>query len=511
MPTGYVRADVSNEIDAGKVAKASSLDLEFDAIEDAFGAAAGHSHDGTAGEGGAILVVGPVQDVLVDATSIYPKTDDAYDLGKSGAEWKDLYVDGIAYLDTVDIDAGAIDGTPIGSVTPAAGAFTTLSATGVTTLNLATLVTASPLPTTKGGTGSTTLAGARTNLGLVPGTDVQVFSSHLAAIDSLAKTDGNFIVANGSTFVAESGSTARTSLGLGSMATQNSSGVTISGGSISGITDLAIADGGTGASTAATARTNLGLAIGSDVQAYSSALATIATNSGVDTASLIDNAVTLAKIADAALSGADATLITGTAGADGTLAGWNADGDLVASGFSVLDQDDMSSDSATAIPTQQSVKAYVDSQGWTFLAAQSTLSGTSKDFTVPDTAQEIVVGFAGTGLTGTGDVLVQLGDSGGVETSGYVSGSFSDNTNTSSTSGFIIRRVFSGTTLAGSMHLQSMDDANTVWVAQHGMMNSTIGVAGGGYTFLTAGATTVRVTRTGTDSFNAGTLYVKYR
>lgn len=52
---------------------------------------------------------------------------------------------------------------------------------------------------------------------------------------------------------------ARTNLGLGTIATQNSSSVSITGGSISGITDLAIADGGTGASTASDARTNLGL------------------------------------------------------------------------------------------------------------------------------------------------------------------------------------------------------------------------------------------------------------
>jgi hypothetical protein len=72
--------------------------------------------------------------------------------------------------------------------------------------------------------------------------------------------DGEFIVATGAgAFQYESGATVRTSLGLGTMALQNAGTVAITGGSITGITDLAVADGGTGAGTAAGARTNLGL------------------------------------------------------------------------------------------------------------------------------------------------------------------------------------------------------------------------------------------------------------
>jgi len=60
-------------------------------------------------------------------------------------------------------------------------------------------------------------------------------NASLTAIGALATTDGNFIVGSGSTWVAENGGTARTSLGLGTIATQAANSVAISGGTITGL------------------------------------------------------------------------------------------------------------------------------------------------------------------------------------------------------------------------------------------------------------------------------------
>ena len=60
-------------------------------------------------------------------------------------------------------------------------------------------------------------------------------NANLNTIGGLSNSDGNFIVGSGSTWVAESGSTARTSLGLGTISTQAANSVAISGGTITGL------------------------------------------------------------------------------------------------------------------------------------------------------------------------------------------------------------------------------------------------------------------------------------
>ena len=110
---------------------------------------------------------------------------------------------------------------------------------------------------------------------------------HLSDIADLNHADGNFIVSNGTKWVIENGSDARTSLGLGTIATQAANNVAITGGSVTGITDITVADGGTGASDVSTARSNLGLEIGVDIQAYDADLADLA--DGTLSASKVEN------------------------------------------------------------------------------------------------------------------------------------------------------------------------------------------------------------------------------
>ena len=145
-------------------------------------------------------------------------------------------ITGITDLAVADGGTGASTAadarTNLGLGTIATQAASSVSITGGSISGITALAVAD------GGTGASDAATARTNLGLVIGTNVQAYDADLTALGGLATTDGNFIVGNGSTWVAESGATARTSLGLGSMATQNANAVAITGGDATGLTSF---------------------------------------------------------------------------------------------------------------------------------------------------------------------------------------------------------------------------------------------------------------------------------
>lgn len=112
-------------------------------------------------------------------------------------------------------------------------------------------------------TGATTAEEARTAIGLVLGTDVMAYDATLTSLASLGTAADRMAYTTGVDTWTETVITAvgrsilddntvgdvRTTLGLGSIATQASDNVTITGGSVTGITDLTVADGGTGVSS----------------------------------------------------------------------------------------------------------------------------------------------------------------------------------------------------------------------------------------------------------------------
>jgi len=121
-----------------------------------------------------------------------PRTDDSHDLGSSSKQWRDLYINGTADVDslyvsgvgtitTADINGGNIDGTTIGAASSAAGTFTTLNVNTITS----------------GGT--STLATVDINAGNIDGTIIGAASSAAGTFTNLNYTTltGGNIVATG--------------------------------------------------------------------------------------------------------------------------------------------------------------------------------------------------------------------------------------------------------------------------------------------------------------------------
>lgn len=168
---------------------------------------------------------------------------------------------------------------------------------------------------------------------------------------------------------------------LGTMATQDADSVAITGGTIAGITDLAVADGGSGASTAAGARTNLGL--GSMATQSSSAVSITGGSiaaSTLDITSLTedttpDNAADFTLTYDASASAnkkvklvnlisASTNLIDDTLPKLGGDLDTNSNSILFSSGSANDCSDDttLALNSSTILVTQHAAKTYIDTQ-----------------------------------------------------------------------------------------------------------------------------------------------------
>jgi hypothetical protein len=188
-----------------------------------------------------------------------------------------------APFDPIDVNSGTIDGTTIGASSPSTGAFTTLNVGSSTTVNgvldednmasndpakLATQQSIKAYVDAQVAT-SDTLSEVLANGNTTGGTNLVVSAADVITTDTINETtiasgvtvDGVLLKdsqVNADVVGNVTGNlTGNVTGDITSTGTSTFSSIDINGGTIDGITDLAVADGGTGASTAAGARTNL--------------------------------------------------------------------------------------------------------------------------------------------------------------------------------------------------------------------------------------------------------------
>lgn len=151
--------------------------------------------------------------------------------------------------------------------------------------------------------------------------------------------------------------------------------------------------------------------------------------------------------------------------------------------------------------------------GITLGTEQASSSGTAIDFTsIPAGTKRIVIMPVGVSTDGTNDYIIQIGDAGGIETTGYVSSTLQGGTDQSATNGFLLTRATTaGLALNGQIILSLENSSNNTWNSSHGVVIGTAVNAGGGSKSLSAALDRVRITTIGTpDDFDAGAINIQF-
>ena len=177
----------------------------------------------------------------------------------------------------------------------------------------------------------------------------------------------------------------------------------------------------------------------------------------------------------------------------------------------------LGTDGSTTIPTLSATTITGTSVrgGITSSTSVASTSGTSIDFTgIPSWVKRVTVMFAGVSTNGTADLLIQLGDAGGVETTGYLG--------TSTAAGSAVNTILytsgfgsitgSAANIAHGSFIITLLSGNT-WTC-HGLIsrsNSTNTVLTGGSKALSDTLDRVRITTSnGTNTFDAGSINILY-
>jgi hypothetical protein len=156
------------------------------------------------------------------------------------------------------------------------------------------------------------------------------------------------------------------------------------------------------------------------------------------------------------------------------------------------------------------------------LSAESTAPSpaTSHDFaSIPDTVKRITIQFSGVETDGADEILVQIGDAGGIETAGYsgsvalITGSPSSSLYSGSAGFQLDLNHLDAFVLHGTVVLTLQDEANFTWACNGvlGRSDTATIFLSGGTKSLTDTLDRVRVTTTGgTNSFDAGGVSILY-